>query len=186
MKIQARSIHLIFLTIISLLPALASAQTGQDADFIPYKQNEISAISSLSARDLEVLDSKRAMVIEIAKSSDTRHDLDGTTDQVLSILQELLDEGAVAKRQPEGLQAMGVVLGDLYARKPDLKWISYEDDVGKSLAIQIANTDNVLFPVTMISRLVEAGIKVNVTDIYNTGLARAQTTEHDENLESIK
>ncbi len=186
MKTQTRSMQLFVIAVLAILPALGSAQTGQDADFIPYKQNEISNNSSLTARDLEVLDSKREMVIEIAKDSDTRHDLNATTDEVLSILQELLDEEAVTKRQPDGLQAMGVVLGDLYARKPDLKWISYEDDVGRSLAIQIGNSDNVLFPVTMISRLVEAGIKVNVTDIYNKGLATAQKTEHDEDLEDIK
>ncbi len=186
MKTRTGSIHMFVITVLALLPALGSAQTGQDADFIPYKQNEISDSSSLTARDLEVLASKRDMVIDAAKDSDTRHDLDGTTTQVLGILQELLDEGTVTAHQPDVLQAMGVVLGDLYARKPDLKWMSYEDDVGRSLAIQIGNTDNVLFPVTMISRLVEAGIKVNVTDIYNKGLATAQKNEHDENLEDIK
>ncbi len=186
MKPQLRLLHLFVLPVLLVLPTLASAQTGQDADYIPYKQNEISDISDLSARNEEVLQSKRDMVVEIAKRNGTRHSLDASPKEVLGILQGLLDDGAVTPGQAQELQAMGVVLGDLFARKPELKWVSFEDELGKSLAIRIDNTENVLFPVTMISRLVEAGIKVNVEAIYNKGLAIASKTEHDENLEDIK
>ncbi len=186
MKTQLRLIHLFVLPMLFIFPVLASAQIGQDADYIPYKQNEISDISKLSAHDEEVLQSRRDMVVDIAKRDGTRHSLDGSPSQVLSLLQKLLDDGAVTSSHPQGLQAMGVVLGDLFARQPELKWVSFEDDLGKSLAVRIDNTENVLFPVTMISRLVEVGIKVNVEEIYNKGLAIARKTEHDENLEGIE
>lgn len=92
--------------------------------------------------------------------------LSGNRDRDLNLLQRLLDSGAVTANQKSELQAMGVVLGDLLAAELDLHWVVYEDRYGRSRALRFKNTDEYLFPVTMISRRREAGNNKRVDEIY--------------------
>ena len=84
----------------------------------------------------------------------------------LSYLQRLLDDGHVQGHQTQELQAMGVALGDLLARELDMQWVVYEDIKGRSRALRLGETENYLFPVTMIARRHEGGDKTPVVDIY--------------------
>ena len=84
----------------------------------------------------------------------------------LDYLQRLLDDGHVTADQTLELQAMGVLLGDLLAAELGLEWIIYEDAQGRSRALQLDDTENFLFPVTMISRRREADNLTPVADIY--------------------
>lgn len=172
------------LAILLISPALVKAEVAATRDYTPYKESELSHISPLDSGDKAVLQEKRERVNDIAQRELGRS-LNGSVAHDLSVLQELLDQGIVKADQRMTLQAMGVVLGDLYAREGRFKWVSYGDDLGKSLAIQIDNTDEVLFPVTMISRLVEVGIKVDVKTIYDRGLSAASAIEHEDNLEDV-
>lgn len=88
----------------------------------------------------------------------------------LDYLQRLLDDGYVGGDQTRELQAMGVLLGDLLAAELELQWIVYEDAQGRSRALQLDDTDNFLFPVTMISRRREADDRTPVIDIYRAGV----------------
>lgn len=84
----------------------------------------------------------------------------------LDYLQRLLDDGRVRDNDVEMLQAMGVLMGDLLARELDLQWVVYEDAKGRSRALQLDDTDNFLFPVTMISRRRQGGDRTPVAEIY--------------------
>ena len=83
------------------------------------------------------------------------------------MLQRLLDEGVVGPEQREELQAMGIVLGDILAAELGMDWVIYEDKLGRSRALRLGETDNYLFPATMISRRREAGNEETVRDIYD-------------------
>jgi hypothetical protein len=88
----------------------------------------------------------------------------------LDYLQRLLDDGHVTPDQTSELQAMGVLLGDLLAAELDMHWVVYEDAKGRSRALQLGETDNYLFPVTMISRRREAGDQTPIVEIHQRAL----------------
>ena len=85
----------------------------------------------------------------------------------LELLQRIVNRGLIQKDERLKLQAMGAVLGNLLARELGLKWMVYEDDLGRSRAICVEDTSHCLFPVTMLSRRLEVGVIVNVRDIYD-------------------
>ena len=68
--------------------------------------------------------------------------------------------------QTRELQAMGVIMGDLLAAELDMHWVIYEDRQGRSRALRYRETDNFLFPITMIARRREVGNQTPVVDIY--------------------
>lgn len=84
----------------------------------------------------------------------------------LALLQRLLDDQLVRNHQTRELQAMGIIMGDLLAAELGLHWVIYEDRIGRSRALRYRDTDNYLFPATMISRRREADNRALVADIY--------------------
>lgn len=92
--------------------------------------------------------------------------LRGSKDD-LRLLQRLLDNGVVAPNDTAKLQAMGVVLGDVIAKELGLRWVVYEDNEGRNRALRYKNIDDVLFPITMISRRAETGAKVDIEAIFD-------------------
>lgn len=100
--------------------------------------------------------------------------LNGERERDLDTLQQLLDRHILGPGQTAELQAMGVVIGDLLARDLDMHWVIYRDDAGRSRALQLGSTPNFLFPITMISRRVDAGIQVSVSEVYAAAVAEMQ------------
>ena len=76
-------------------------------------------------------------------------------------------ERLVRADEVEKLQAMGMLLGDVLAAQLDMHWVIYEDALGRSRALRYRETDNYLFPVTMISRRRAAGNDRPVQEIYD-------------------
>ena len=89
----------------------------------------------------------------------------------LDILQLLLDKQLVKADDTLQLQAMGVVLGELYCEVLGVDWVVYDDERGRSRALRWKHQQELLYPITMISRRVEAGVQVSMEDIYQKGLA---------------
>ena len=56
---------------------------------------------------------------------------------------------------------------DLLAAELSMRWVIYEDKYGRSRALRLGDTDNYLFPVTMISRRREAANLESVEFIYD-------------------
>jgi hypothetical protein len=61
---------------------------------------------------------------------------------------------------------MGVIMGDLLAADLGLDWVVYEDREGRSRALRYRQSDNYLFPITMISRRREVDNRAPVAEIY--------------------
>jgi hypothetical protein len=132
------------------------------ASIFGQPEPEVSALTQL---DRQFMQEQRQRIDELARSRLGRQ-LNGSPENDLSILQTLLDRKLVGQDQSLELQAMGMVLGDILAREQAAKWVVYQDQRGRSRALQLGGTDNFLFPVTMISRRAEADAEVDVTAIY--------------------
>lgn len=84
----------------------------------------------------------------------------------LPVLQQLVDKRIVKDDAVEVWQAIGVVIGDLLAEEFDLHWVSVEDEYGKSKALQLQDTMNLVFPVTLLSKRIQFGEKIDIPMIY--------------------
>ncbi len=90
----------------------------------------------------------------------------------LSQLQRLIDSDALEDADKQTLQSLGAVLGDVFVSEhKDLNWKVYEDNQGASHAVCLDNTEHCIFPMTMLSRRLEAGLEPNVTSVFENALA---------------
>ncbi len=92
----------------------------------------------------------------------------------LRVLQELLDQEVLKSDQTFELQSLGVVLGDVMAKQLELSWVRVEDALGRSRALRLDGTDVLFFPVTMISKRVEADVEFTVAELYLKAKAGAE------------
>ncbi len=122
-------------------------------------------IEEPSYLDRQYMASQRERLEELAAGRLGRT-FTGERDRDLETLQLLLDRGLVRNDQTQMLQAMGVIMGDLLAADLGMHWVIYEDGLGRSRALRYRETDNYLYPITMISRRREAGNLTPVADIY--------------------
>jgi hypothetical protein len=146
--------------LLSLLFALA---------LVPWLQasaQDTVRISELSYLDRQYMYQQRELLGNLlALNYGTR--FSGSKDRDLALLQRLLDDKLVGNSQTRELQAMGIIMGDLLAADLGLYWVVYEDSLGRSRALRYRDTDNYLFPVTMISRRREVDNRTSVADIYH-------------------
>lgn len=84
----------------------------------------------------------------------------------LELLQRIIHMGLVKQDDTLTQQAMGVVLGDVLVRELGLEWKSYTDHLGESRATCAPNTEECLFPVTMLSRRMAVGLLPNVNKLF--------------------
>lgn len=92
--------------------------------------------------------------------------LKGSKEHDLRLLQQVIDRGALKPHQKRELQALGSVLGELLAKEFRLPWEVYSDQLGRSRGLRIDNTRQVIFPLTMISRRIEADANADINRIY--------------------
>ena len=123
-------------------------------------------IGELSYLDRQFMAQQRALLEDLAARNLGRR-FNGQRDKDLELLQLLLDRKLVRQDQAQELQAMGIIMGDLLAAEFDLRWVVYEDALGRSRALRDDVSDTYLFPVTMISRRRAVDNRTPVVDIYN-------------------
>jgi hypothetical protein len=90
----------------------------------------------------------------------------GGDETDIESLQAILDRQLVKADDEPGLQALGIVLGNILSREYDLQWVIYSDSKGRSRALQVREAQ-CLFPATMIARRARAGLAVDVRAIYD-------------------
>lgn len=89
----------------------------------------------------------------------------------LDTLQRIIDRDLIDRDDQLKLQALGAVLGNVMASEvEELEWKVYEDQLGRSRALCVEGTRQCLFPITMLSRRMEAGLKPNVERVYNEAM----------------
>jgi hypothetical protein len=137
---------------------------------VPAAAQDRVWISELTPLDRQYMTHQRANLDDLAR----RHLGQGFVGQKyrdLDLLQRLLDRGLVRSDQTAELQAMGMVMGELLADELGMHWVVYEDKLGRSRALRYRETDNYLFPMTMISRRQAAANQTPVADIYQRAVA---------------
>jgi len=122
-------------------------------------------IGELSALDHRYMAQQRALLEDITLRRLGRG-FSGDRERDIALLQDVLDRRLVSASQTRELQAMGLILGEHLAEALDMHWVIYEDAQGRSRALRYGDTENYLFPMTMISRRVEAGSTTPVQEIY--------------------
>jgi len=125
-----------------------------------------TTIEELSQLDLRRLREQRDLVDELARRHVGTPLSVGRSLEDLRVLQELLDQEILDRDQTYELQALGVALGDVLAEQYDLEWVVVNDDLGRSRALRYGEGEDLVFPVTMISKRVEANMKVQVRELY--------------------
>lgn len=146
--------HLLALTCIILLSTTTQAQ---DKDKVE--------VSDLGWLDKNHLQHQVERIDEIARSNLGTQIRNSTDD--LELLQRVINKGLIAKDDRLRLQAMGAVLGNVMAQEFGMVWQVYEDNLGRSRALCVEDTQHCLFPITMLSRRMEVGLLPNVQEIFD-------------------
>lgn len=118
--------------------------------------------------DRSHLAKQRKVIDDLARSEFGRPVRGDKSD--LELLQRFVNRGVIPSNEIQDLQALGAVLGDVYVKEYELEWRSYEDEKGFSRAVCVADSRNCLFPITMLSRRITAGLLPDVKDVYNKGV----------------
>ena len=147
----ARSLLLAFFALLVLPTALAQDEPR---------------VGELSYLDRQFMVQQRALLEDLTARNFGRR-FSGQRDNDLELLQLLLDRNLVRPEQTRELQAMGVIMGDLLASDLDLRWVVYQDKLGRSRALRDDVSGTYLFPITMISRRREVDNRTPVEAIYN-------------------
>jgi hypothetical protein len=118
----------------------------------------------LSPEHSEDLDRWRQSVYSFARTFPQGYRFLGA-DGDLSTIQALLDS---KKCDTFILEGMGVIFGDILAKKLDLHWVTESDDCGITPALQYQDTGIMLFAKDMIIKRIEAGEEVDIIVLFNS------------------
>jgi len=155
MSISSLYLKSLFLSMLLILTMPASAQLNMDDQ----------GIKPLDNSELTMSKRQRDEIQKLVRENFGPIQLKGDTSE-LYLLQKLLDKQLIDKDDTFGLQAVGVVLGDIMAKNLYLNWVSFEDQYGKSRALQYKETDHLLYPVTMISRRYQNDLPCDINQLY--------------------
>ncbi len=161
----------------SAVPGIASAQ-DLDELLQPGATSQIEkTVGAFGPGDVRKTELQRERVADLARRR-LGLAIGRDTESDLSTLQRLLDGGHVRRDDTFMLQSLGVVLGDALDRDLRiLQWAVVDDKYGHSRALQYRTTDQVFFPVTMISKRVEHGERVDVRALYAQVKTAAEALE---------
>jgi len=131
-------------------------------------------VSSPSEADRRRLDDQRA-VVEKYLADDSSRAKYKTAAGKLGTIRAILDGNVFKPNQTYELQCLGIVLGDAFALELGLEWVTVEDAHGRDPAMRLPGTSIILFPLTMISKRIERGEKVDVFDLFNGVAAEVES-----------
>ena len=156
-----------------LLQFAAFSQTAQSQiTFGPQaEENRGEAkIRELSWLNHNFLDKQRKLADSTIRESVGRQLHQNKGD--LRLIQRAIDKGALANADKQTLQALGAALGDIFTNEhKKINWRVYEDELGASHAVCLDDSQHCLFPMTMLSRRLEAGLEPDVSVIFNKNLS---------------
>ncbi len=118
----------------------------------------------LSEDDQAEIVAKRKWVLGhyAAGSTQEYESLEGKLGLLDTILRNRwIDPGETLK-----LQCLGVTFGDALVQRLGLRWVAIEDEFGHDPALVAERTTIKVFPLTMISKRIEAGETVDVRDLF--------------------
>lgn len=136
-------------------------------------------ITELSAPDTLRLNQGRMLVQRYLGDNDSRQKY-LTPEGKLGTLRAILALEANAVGKKDLLEALGVVLGDTFVQDMGFHWVAVENESGRHLAIRYRRRSILLYPLTMISKRVERGERIDILDLYNEVAADVEEMLEDE------
>lgn len=122
-------------------------------------------VSDLTYEMIQNIEAKRTWV-KNHYTSEAIHEYD-TVPGKLTLLDTILKSNWIETGETVKLQSLGITLGDIFVQEMNFVWVQVEDEYGIDPAIQLPDTTIILFPLTMISKRIEAGQDVNIYDLYH-------------------
>jgi hypothetical protein len=130
-------------------------------------------ITALTLEDQQRLREQRAVVEKYLGDEDSRQNYKTPTGK-LGTIRAILQAGVFEPEQTYELQCLGILLGDVFVQDRGMEWIMVEDEYGRNPAVRLPTTTIILYPMTMISKRIERGDKVDVFELYNGVAAQVE------------
>ena len=156
----------LLLTCVSCIPCLAGA--AGLSSMLP-ESNARFEVRALDVSHQYILSRQRSRMQDLAQrhlGAEFRGDR-----RDLQLLQRLSDLMPSASTNLSDWQAAGVILGDVIANETNLHWVTVEDELGSSRALQWKRSQNFVFPVTLLSRRVQFNQALDVEAVFDQVLA---------------
>ena len=84
----------------------------------------------------------------------------------LSLLDTILQSDWIEPTESYKLQSLGITLGDIIVQDLHFVWIEVNDEYGDTPAVQLPGTTIIIYPMTMLSKRIEAGEEVDIYELY--------------------
>lgn len=126
---------------------------------------------ALTEDDLARLETARMVVSELVRTQ-LGDAAASSTD--LAALQTLLDRKVLAPDETYKLQCMGIVFGDLICAKSLFEWRIVDDEYGRDPTLVYSGKVFQFNVLTAISKRVENGEDIDLVDMANWALERAE------------
>ena len=122
--------------------------------------------TELTPEDLDRLAKQRGFIEQYLGDDPSREKYKAAAGK-LGLLRALLNANVFKPHQTWELQSMGVVLGDAFVQELGLRWVVVQDEYGRDPALSVPGKTALIYPLTMISKRVEAGKVVDVFNLFN-------------------
>jgi Domain of unknown function (DUF3806) len=121
-------------------------------------------ISNLSDEEAARLEAQRKWVREhYEPEAQQKYE---TVEGKLELIDAIVANGWIEPHETVKLQSLGVAFGDALAQELDLRWVTIEDEYGRDPALVLDGTSIKVFPLTTISKRIEAGEEVDVLTLF--------------------
>ena len=102
-----------------------------------------------------------------------------TVEAKLLLLDTILSNNWVESNETVKLQALGVAFGDALVQELGLTWAAIEDEYGCDAALVLNGTSVKVFPLTSISKRIEAGETVDVRALFAAACSTIRRVAND-------
>lgn len=138
-----------------------SKQSGSNVSTQPAQK-----VTTLTDADQQRLHEQRA-VVEKYLADDVSRQKYQTAAGKLGLIRAVLQANVFKPNQTYELQCLGIVLGDAFVQELKMEWVMVEDQYGRDPAVRVPGTTIIMFPLTMVSKRIERGEKVDVFELFN-------------------
>jgi hypothetical protein len=131
----------------------------------------VQKITPLTEADWQRLQKQSALVENFLADDRSRKKFQ-TAAGKLGTIRAILGANVFQANQKYELQCLGIVLGDAFVLELSMEWVMVEDEYGRDPALKLPGSSIILYPLTMISRRIERGEKVEIFEFFNSVLAQ--------------
>jgi hypothetical protein len=137
------------------------------------KSESPQKITALTEADQKRMRDQRAVIEQYLPDDGSRQKYKRAAGK-LGIIRAILDRNQFKPTQTYELQCLGIVLGDAFVQDLKMEWVMVENESGRDPAVRLPKTTIIMFPLTMISKRVERGERVDVFDVFNGVTAKVE------------